>query len=397
MILNRLAFLAWASPAFSLVSRESPPLAPEQAYDPNRAPSEESLREFSGDWLFHVRTTSCHGDAFDNGTYTSVSRTFLPMLCLGSVGLILCTGGASKRVDPPPDAENASANDSPQSSPQSPPASGRLWHVDFARICAVMCVIFEHCGGMSYTHRNVGFGLWWALPYLYLTSGMSSMISKSSMWGYIFRLLLVFAVGVLANLFADVVTRRDWRHDFGNTIFQMFFVVMLLIMAPLAEPLRLALRDRAAGQSVGVSTQLMAGWWGLLAAAALAAFVRGYTGDSPDIVTQTFQDEKVSHWIQFYAPVLRHTPIILVHVGGTLFLSLLATIICSDHLSGVVGWVLLAFTYLQMIVIPWDQDSFAHLVTLNILGMVTYQWPPGDRHVTACRGMAYHAWHGKLP
>ena len=59
MILNRLAFLAWASPAFSLVSRESPPLAPEQAYDPNRAPSEESLREFSGDWLFHVRTTSC--------------------------------------------------------------------------------------------------------------------------------------------------------------------------------------------------------------------------------------------------------------------------------------------------------------------------------------------------
>lgn len=47
------------------------------------------------------------------------------------------------------------------------------------------------------------------------------MMSKSSMWGYILRLLAVFAVGVSANLFADAVNHRDWQHDFGNTIFQM--------------------------------------------------------------------------------------------------------------------------------------------------------------------------------
>lgn len=62
-------------------------------------------------------------------------------------------------------------------------------------------------------------------------------------------------------------------------------------------------------------------------------------------------------WIQFYAPVLRHTPLILVHVGGTLFLSLLATMVCRDENRGMIGWILLAFSYLQMIVIPWDQEN----------------------------------------
>ena len=47
------------------------------------------------------------------------------------------------------------------------------------------------------------------------------MMTKSSMCGYAFRLLIVFAAGVSANLFADVMTKRDWKHDFGNTIFQM--------------------------------------------------------------------------------------------------------------------------------------------------------------------------------
>ena len=204
---------------------------------------------------------------------------------------------------------------------------------------------------------------------------MSSMMSKSSFWGYILRLLAVFAAGVFANLFADVMKHRDWPHDFGNTIFQMFFVVMLLIMAPLAEPLRQALRGRQTSSQASSTTVAFAFFWGAVTAVALASFVRGYTGDSPDIVTQTFEGEEVSRWIKLYAPVLHHTPIILVHVGGTLFLSLLATMFCHRENTGLVGWVLLAFSYLQMVIVPWDQDSFAHLVNLNIVGMLTFQWP----------------------
>ncbi|CAK9026668.1 unnamed protein product [Durusdinium trenchii] len=393
-------------------------------YNPDDVPTETALKDFSGDWLFHVRTTSCHGDAFDNGANSYISRTFLPILSICSVGL-LCLSWKEKREkevyrldekneknegrseglpDSQADESSNAESQGERSQRTSQEKSKRLFHVDFARICAVMCVIFEHSGssaetsmllldlgGVSYTHRNVGFGLWWALPYLYVTSGMASMMSKSSIVGYVMRLLLVFTVGTLANLFADAVTHRDW-----------FFVVMLLIMAPLAEPLRQALRQRSRsddgpnpltsgeeGESAEKArkranpffwTAWSTGWtfafmmlWGTISCAALAFFVRGFTGDSE--IERTFQDEKVSRWIQFYAPVLRHTPIILVHVGGTLFLSLLATLVCHDDNTGVVGWILLAFSYLQMIVVPWDQDSFAHLVNLNIVGMVTFQWP----------------------
>lgn len=154
---------------------------------------------------------------------------------------------------------------------------------------------------------------------------------------------------------------------------------MLLIMALLGEPLRSGLRRRLATEKGEESkdvdrTMAFTMFWGMVSAGALATFVRGYTGDT-DLVTQTFQDENVSRWIHFYAPVLRHTPIILVHVGGTLFLSLLAAMVCHEQNTGMVGWILLAFSYLQMILIPWDQDSFAHLMNLNIVGMVTFQWP----------------------
>jgi len=155
-----------------------------------------------------------------------------------------------------------------------------------------------------------------------------------------------------------------------------FFVVMLLIMAPLAEPLRQALRARSNEHDEKATTSLFTIFWGTVLAGSLAFFVRGVTGDT-DIVTETFKEENVSRWIQFYAPVLRRTPIILVHVGGTLFLSLLGAMVCHRENTGMIGWILLAFTYLQMIVIPWDQDSFAHLVSLNIVGMVTFQWYPG--------------------
>lgn len=267
----------------------------------------------------------------------------------------------------------------------------RLWHLDFARICAVMCVIFEHSGGIDYTHRNVGFGLWWALPYLYMTSGVGSMMSRSSMWGYILRLLCVFAVGVGANLVADACTRRDWRHDFGNTIFQMFFVVMLIIMAPLAEPLRQAVRLRRDHPFPQASrwTAAFTIFWGVISAISLLLFAKGYTGDSKDFVSQTFANDEVAAWMQFYAPVLKHSPIIVVHVGGTLFLSLLATMVCHPENTGLVGWVLLFFTYSQMVLIPWDQDSFPHLICLNIFAMVTTVWPLSGSKTIARQVQAY--------
>ncbi|CAE7913246.1 Jmjd8 [Symbiodinium necroappetens] len=106
--------------------------------DGGDAPTEQDLKNFSGDWLFHVRTTSCHGDVFDNGTYTATSRAFLPLLCGVCVILVASTRHSAGKPRAEERGEGGEAS--------TEAASTRLWHVDFARICAVMCVIFEHSG-----------------------------------------------------------------------------------------------------------------------------------------------------------------------------------------------------------------------------------------------------------
>ena len=111
-------------------------------------------------------TSGGHGDAFDNGVGTRISRTFLPVLSIMCVAFVLFSkeprerrdkdderGDADKieRADGGPDA---SPNDSSGQVGQTvendanatKPKAERLYHVDFARICAVMCVIFEHSG-----------------------------------------------------------------------------------------------------------------------------------------------------------------------------------------------------------------------------------------------------------
>jgi hypothetical protein len=99
-------------------------------------------------------------------------------------------------------------------------------------------VVIEHSGGKHWTRHNVMFVLQWVLPYLYITSGIAFMMSQKSMLGFNSRLAIVLAVGVAANWASDVVTGRDWHGDFPNTIFQMWYVVMLILMATLASPLR---------------------------------------------------------------------------------------------------------------------------------------------------------------
>eukprot|EP00438_Fugacium_kawagutii_P035204 Skav204738 [mRNA] locus=scaffold1854:186639:199067:+ [translate_table: standard] len=145
----------------------------DSAYNPDDVPTEQELKQdFSGDWLFHVKTTACvlessHGDAFDNGAGTQISRTFLPILCIACVSLVLWSSGERHPVplsteklggvpgeNPDDDrmerAEDGTsdARDGTDEKSSEKAQKKRLFHVDFARICAVMCVIFEHSGGL---------------------------------------------------------------------------------------------------------------------------------------------------------------------------------------------------------------------------------------------------------
>jgi hypothetical protein len=390
-----LAIIALCMGSYTIASAERPASHPSehsfQSRNTDIAPTEEELKSVSNDWLFHVQTTSCSGTSFDNTADSLLSRLLLPLLVACCVFAISTTGVSTgqtraeaqkllmgpeaydtfasyRQLDRQPDSTGSQEQDS-SGSQEHPEPKARMWHMDFARICAIMCVIFEHAGGEDYTHRNVIFGLWWALPYLYMTSGMGCMMSKKAITGYVGRLLCVFAVGVSANWVADVITGRNWKGDFGNTIFQMFFVIMLVIMAIVTEPLRLALARRrdTPNAKPSIASYIAAGFWGLLTVVALCFFMRS---------TMDLKDGGYTNaWMQYYAPIFKHTPLIVVQVGGALFLSTYGAIVAKPEKTGLIGWALLAFIYVPSVMIPWDQGSFFHLMNLYILAMVTTVFP----------------------
>lgn len=343
------------------------------------------------DWLFGVRTTVCDENVtFDNNTSTLTSSIFIVSLLMTCVYLVLQLGRASAAAGDALDLKGGSVSSEPasqshaQSSPSSsssqwrrPDDSGsssskpaeRVWHLDFARIVAVMCVIFEHCGGEGYTRRNIGFGLWWALPYLYMTSGMACMMSRSSMLGYICRLMCVFLIGTGANWIADVISNYAYNtnRNFWNTMFQMMFVLMLMGMALITEQLRQALvfrkkhpHDKATAGMV-VSTVVC----GIVLGVSLLRYLVHYP----------FQFNLGGDFGEYYQSFTMHYPLLLVQSVGTLFLCHLACLYDCSRTSGWVGWLLVAFIYLPSVVVPWQQDAFPRFLSLYVVGMTSMVWP----------------------
>jgi hypothetical protein len=203
-------------------------------------------------------------------------------------------------------------------------------------------------------------------------------MSKKSMVGYVGRLACVFAVGVAANWFADLINHRNWESDFGNTIFQMWFVVMLVIMSILTEPLRNTLQRRRDNMlAKPTSTSLVAASVsGFVALVALWNFSRSAPLE---------QTSDGNAWMQYYAPILKHIPILVVLICGTLFLSIYSAIVSKPENTGCVGWLLLAFIYVPSVMIPWDQSGFSHLMTLYIFSMVTTVFPlAGSEMISKC-------------
>lgn len=43
--------------------------------------------------------------------------------------------------------------------------------------------------------------------------------------------------------------------------------------------------------------------------------------------------------------------------------------------TGMIGWYLLVYTYVPMVLIPWDQSNFAHCMSLYVVAMVATIWP----------------------
>lgn len=300
------------------------------------------------DWLFHVRTTHCDAKVpFDIEADSFTVRVIALVLLACSLLLLTLSPGEQ----------------SPLPSQQNP---DRVYFLDYARSIAVMCVVYDHSGGAGYTSRNTIFSLWWCMPFLYMTSGTSFVMSQSSLASYLSRLLRLLAIGVGFNLAADMYSHRDWHNNFGDTIFQMWFVVMLIVMAIISAPLSSALKVvRDTPLTPFVAPAVI--FWSVLTLA-------GLIGSTVEI---DFKDvEKHSHWIRKYESTFEHVPWMLFTVSGTFLLCYWAIAHTGSTQNGMLVWAILLFLYVPPCIAPYHQGSqFARLVGLYVLAMVSQVWP----------------------
>lgn len=318
-----------------------------------------------GNWLYGHKTTNCDARGalrWDNKPETLLSRVLLPLGFCAILVAICRMGFDSREQALRAAADSATENNGVQRQEHHE----RRWHLDFARIVCVACVVTEHSGGSTYTKHNVGFVLQWILPFFWLTSGACFMMSNASTQAYIGRLSLLLLVGVGANWIADLSTGRDWQRNFGDTIFQMFYVVALMVLSVICEPLRRALKWRKTSQNPPQRYMIVGStfFWCSLTLLGFAYFVRG-----KDMVELNSKNES---WFYYKQDVVRHFSLIMIQVCGMLFLGLIATLIGSNEK---LGWYLLAMIFVPRVIIPWNQVGFAHNVELFILAMVLEAFP----------------------
>lgn len=353
----------------------------------------ETWRE-GGDWLFKTPTLICGCGEWDNNPQSLFSRVFLFMLYAisGSMSFVLChprfgggdvgMGAMSHSSGETSDSEgDETSSDSDDetivaSSRSLSRPKARLWYVDFARFCCVACVVAEHSGGENYTANNVLLVQQWVLPYLYAASGMSFMLSSNSLIAYLARLAMVFCVGVGFNWFADFAIGREWLTDFGNTIFQMAYVVVLMGLAVCTEPLRKAFRWRQRHSfRAKLPMCLKLSLFFFYVPLAIGGFAWYLTGDTT---------MKSIAWLTGVQgtgmQVMQDLPLLLAECGG---LGVICSMCVAVGSSGWIFWILLVVVMAQQTWIPYRRGGHPFDGDIYLLGMIVYIWPMKGKELIA--------------
>lgn len=118
-----------------------------------------------------------------------------------------------------------------------PNATGHYPFLDITRIVCVLCVAIDH-GDSNFGIWDVMFTQSWVLQFLYLVCGVCYGMSSQTLFGYVVRLSVYLCIGIMVNWSAWLVTGKDWRHDFFNVVFHLWFVVGIILYAVLLWPLR---------------------------------------------------------------------------------------------------------------------------------------------------------------
>lgn len=117
------------------------------------------------------------------------------------------------------------------------PAVKRYAHLDMCRNMAVVLVAIDH-GTKMFSEHNVYFSQCWTLQVLWVVSGVSWTLTRKPLGGYCLRLGAYFCAGVFFNWCGWVYRGADWRADWHNVIFHMFFIVGLILFAVVTAPMK---------------------------------------------------------------------------------------------------------------------------------------------------------------
>eukprot|EP00439_Symbiodinium_sp_Y106_P052392 s333_g7.t1 len=329
-------------------------------------------------WLYSTPTVQCGCGERDNDPRTLFSRAFLPMLFVSAAALLLAVKKERAERDQRKNAstdvthhdvpdETGSGSGSAEDTPKANPKRERLYHLDFARIACVACVVSEHSGGDQFAANNYFWVQQWVVPFLYLVSGVSFMLSRSWIWTYELRLFAVLAVGCGANAVACFANASDLAQYIP---FQMGYVIVLMALCGCLHPLKKALIWRAENPSAPATLRLRlyTGFWGLLSLGFFVLYVGGW--DHIELLNIASFAEGVRQ-SALYAPVYE-MPLFFARTFGFFFLAFLT---CCSGKTGLATWILLAVSYTAHAFVPYDSGSHPIGGDLFVIGMVSFQWP----------------------
>lgn len=334
------------------------------------------------DWWFHSNTTRCGCSDWDVNATDVGARIFMPTLY--ALGMILITSVCRNWFVS--NGEDDEGDDGIESleplrgeavadgeEKEEPEKKERLYYIDTARILCIAATVTEHSGGWSYSDQNAAFVQQWVLPFLYLISGMSFMLSSQALWAYELKLLVVLLAGWLMNYIGTAYQLWTWTPDFAYTLFQMSYVVVLMVMSLVAAPLRAALNWRLKNRDDNAPF-IHVVWLIIYGFLALWAWV-WYT--TAAFWLQLLHVEQVA---EKYLPTsssdptspFTSIPILLCLFLGLLFGAQLGSV-CGY--SGWLAWILLALSYLTQMVIAYARGGHSLNMDLFIIGMVVLKWP----------------------
>ena len=263
----------------------------------------ETFNTYDHDWFFGRITPECNDQLSYDGNFQPPdleTRVFMAVLwAVSALAVVLLPRNDRTVLEVGDDSESK--------------ASARWDMLDAVRIGAIVAVVCEHSGGTPYSYHNTGFATMMVLPWLFITSGIGFMMSRSGPIVYFGRLLIVFVIGIGCNVVGDVLGRPGWQDDLGDTIYQMNYVIGITVFALASWPLKAALKADAPAALVSLNTTILVGYllaWGTLAGFYLLDF-------NPVHMDQSGGREG---WGAHIAPIVNNFWWMASHVSGFLVL-----------------------------------------------------------------------------